>query len=405
MVVEKQINLLNETVLECLSVKNETVILKKFTDIGLKILNADFGIVWVKTSFSFKLKLGYKSSKLPFSPVQPRDGGRNHLAIKNLTPIFINDIAKISGADYMHKYVKSVVIIPIVYKKTVYGTVVFSFKKKELFSSKKRMLCIFIGNIIAQAITIHRVVSSQKRMRILKETERLLEEERMKVESIAEATHELRTPLAIMKGNVELILLKKRENRTVYEDKMVGNIDKEIDHLSSIISDLALLTSEGGQVRNRINHEVIDISQLLNDIVNRLKHINYRKNISFISKIEKGVLVTWDSVYLEKLFSILIRDAITYGKKDGFVRTELSRNKNFVEIRVIDDGLGIGPSDLPFIFNRFYRVDKSHNLNGKRTGLGLAIAKWVADVHGGSISVESTLGLGSTFCVSIPTKA
>ena len=80
----------------------------------------------------------------------------------------------------------------------------------------------------------------------------------------------------------------------------------------------------------------------------------------------------------------------------------MTKKDNTIETTVTDNGIGINGEDLPHIFDRFYRADKSHNSDSKRTGLGLAIAKWVADVHGGSISVESTLGKGTTFKIVLP---
>src|SRR3989344_207822 len=405
--IADKIILLNETVLKCFNENDEIKIIKAFTEIGLKVIEADFGFVWLNSSTSKKLELVYKSSNLPFTPHAPREDGRNYNAIKNAIPDFVSETKKTSDAYYVSKYVKSFVIIPLAYKKVIYGTMVFCFREPESFPKEKRTLSVFIGNSLAQAITIHRLVETEKerykREAILKETETLLQQEKLKTEFIANATHELRTPLAIIKGNVDLALQRKSKVQKPVKTTFKA-IDYEIEHLSNIISDLALLTSKGGGSKHRIVYDEVSIKPLIMAVVERCKAIARDKKISITTRSMPDVNIWGDKVYLEKMLTNLIRNSILYGNKNGHTIISARKSNGFINISVADDGIGISKEDLPHVFERFYKADKSHSSYQDSTGLGLAIVKWIAEVHGGEVGVKSTKNRGSIFNVSLPTK-
>ncbi len=389
--ITDQITLLNETVLECLNETKEIKIVKTFTDVGLRVLGADFGFVWLNSSESQKLELVYKSPNLPFTPNTPRDRGRNHNAIKNSTPDFVSETKKTPDAQYVSKYVKSFVIIPLAYKKSVYGSMVLCFKKQELFPREKKVLSVFLGNSVAQAITIHRLV----------ENKIFLEQEKTKIEFMANATHELRTPLAIMKGNVDLALMEKGDQKSAQNALRAVNI--EIKILSEILKDLVILTS-GENKKNLRSLGPVNIADVINRTVKRLGVISSRKNIHIhIHTKDHTLIVLGNENYLEeKLFLNIIKNAIYYGKEGGSITINIHKEKNSAVVEISDDGIGISKEELPKIFGRFYRGDKAHFDSSNHTGLGLAIAKWVAEKHEGSIFAKSTEGKGSTFTVTLP---
>jgi|GEM_PF-2454490 len=388
-----KLTLLNEAVLSCLGEADEIKIAKMFAKVGLEVLEADFGLVWLNTSASPTLKLVYKSANIPFTPNEPRKDGHNHAVLKRGIPYYVSDINTKPGARHLSKYIKSFVIIPISYQKEVYGTIIFCFEKPEPFAREKKILCAFIGNSVAQATKTNRLIK----------TDIMLAEERKRTEFIANAMHELRTPLAIMRGYIDLALMNKGGLKAIPSTLKV--VTREIDLLARILKDLELITtSSANYSENIIEFKPVDLSQTIKTIKIRLTPLAVKKNIRLHIKENKkaAYIIEGDKIYLEKLFLNLIKNSITYGKNNGKTIIELSEGKNNIIVKIMDDGIGIGKEDLPKIFERFYRADKAHSES--RSGLGLSIAKWAAVVHGGKISVKSRKNKGSIFTVTMPIK-
>ncbi len=244
-----------------------------------------------------------------------------------------------------------------------------------------------------------RDITERKKMDILRESKKLLEEEKLKTKSIANVAHELRTPLAIIRGNVDLSRMKKGKTPR----SALRAINHEVEHLSKILSDLTLVTSEIWESNSEIIHNELNLRKLISVAVRRCKVIAYKKKVSIIAKNIPNIAILGDEIYLEKMFVNLIKNSVTYGKKNGHTTIHTKKSDGFITIDIIDNGIGISKENLPHVFERFFRVNGSHRSNNKeRTGLGLAIVKWIAEVHGGKISVKSKEGKGSTFSVSLP---
>ncbi|MDE2399739.1 MAG: PAS domain S-box protein [Patescibacteria group bacterium] len=248
-----------------------------------------------------------------------------------------------------------------------------------------------------------RDITERKEVDQIKESKRLLEVERWKVESIADATHELRTPLAIIKGNVDLamrhISKKPKPMRTALKD-----INYEIGRLAKILTDLSLITSKAWELKNRIVYKKLDLRVLVKKVVGQCKPLAYKKNISITSSEMPRIIMLGDEGYLAKMIINLVKNSIIYGRKNGHTKISVKKSKNLITISVADDGIGISEEDLPHVFERFYRADKFQRSHENNVGLGLAIVKWVAEIHGGSVKVQSVQKKGSVFSVSIPTN-
>src|SRR3989344_2440243 len=184
-----------------------------------------------------------------------------------------------------------------------------------------------------------------------KRAEILLAQEKLKTELLANATHELRTPLAIMKGNIDLALLEKGNSKSITDT--LSAVNTEIKILSETLKDLALLTSTPKNTENVLELTDVDVSNLLTKTAKRLETVANEKNIKIKIKKERGLMVSGDEKYLEKLFLNLIKNAITYGKDNGNILTKEYKDKNTVIVDVTDDGIGISEEDLPKIFERF----------------------------------------------------
>lgn len=246
-----------------------------------------------------------------------------------------------------------------------------------------------------------RDITERKRTESMKESKRLLEEEKLKVASIADATHELRTPIAIMKGNVDLAMLKNIKS----PQNALRAINNEITHISQILSDLSLITSKSWELKNRIVYIKINLKDMITKVIGRSKALAYKKNISVTSTKIPNVFVLGDRGYLEKMLINLIKNSIIYGYENGHTKITVQKSKKTVTINIIDNGVGISKEDLPHVFERFYRADKYDRSGGNSVGLGLAIAKWIADTHGGEITVTSKKSKGSIFSVTLPIKS
>jgi PAS domain S-box-containing protein len=249
-----------------------------------------------------------------------------------------------------------------------------------------------------------RDITERKKLELAKETSRLLEEERLKVESIADATHELRTPLAIIKGNVDLAMRSQLKNPKPPKSALRA-INYEIKHLSSILSDLTLITSNKVELKNKIVYNKVNLRLLLVRVMGRCRTLAYKKNISITANKIPDLTILGDKAYLEKMLANLIKNSIDYGKENGHTEILARESKGFIIITISDDGVGIAKEDLPHVFERFYRADKFQSSGGSGTGLGLAIVKWIAEVHDGEVSVKNVENKGSVFSVSLPIKA
>ncbi|OHA18184.1 MAG: hypothetical protein A2664_01800 [Candidatus Taylorbacteria bacterium RIFCSPHIGHO2_01_FULL_46_22b] len=249
-----------------------------------------------------------------------------------------------------------------------------------------------------------RDITERKRIDLIKESKRLLEEERSRVASIADTAHELRTPLAIIKGNVDLAMRSSTKNLKSPRS-VLRSINHEINHLSSLLSDLTLITSKAWELKNRITYKQVDVRSLIATALKRCKVIAYDKNISITAKNIPKITILGDKMYLEKMLLNLIRNSIIYGNKNGRTIIEAKQSKGVLVIHITDNGIGISKDDLPHVFERFYRAEKYHNSGGNSIGLGLSIVKWVAELHGGEVSVKSIKDKGSVFSISLPIKS
>lgn len=216
----------------------------------------------------------------------------------------------------------------------------------------------------------------------------------------AVASHELRTPLTILRGEIE-IALRRSDLDEEMQALFASNLE-EIARMSRIIEDLLLLSkSDIGEMPLR--SEALELNELLIELFGQAAVLGEEKdiNVSFYPA-EEQIEFIGDSLRLRQLFLNLLSNAIKYTPGGGAVKMTLHQQGNDALVSISDTGIGIAPEHLPHIFERFYRVDKVKNSGDGGSGLGLSIVEWVAEAHGGTISVSSELGKGSEFVVRLP---
>lgn len=211
---------------------------------------------------------------------------------------------------------------------------------------------------------------------------------------LADVSHELRTPLTTIRGNVDLM---RRMN--IADESFLNDIQAELERMTRLVNDLLLLARAdvGGLP---IERKPVDLDTLLLDVFRQLSMLN--RPVDIILEEVDQVSVLGDADRLKQLILNLGDNAVKYTVDGGAVRLGLSKTSSEAHISVSDTGIGIPEDDLPYIFDRFYRVDKARTRAHGGSGLGLSIVKWIVDVHGGSIEVESKVGKGSTFHVTLP---
>jgi signal transduction histidine kinase len=186
----------------------------------------------------------------------------------------------------------------------------------------------------------------------------------------------------------------------LYQEFM-SDITNEIDRETQIINDLLSLVRMDKSGAN-LNIAPVNLNELIELILKRLKPIAEKQEVELVMESFRPVTVEIDEVKFSLAISNLIENGIKYNNPGGFVHVSLNADHRYCYIRVEDSGMGIPEESLDFIFERFYRVDKSHSREIGGTGLGLAITKNAINMHHGEIKVSSVLGEGTTFDVRVP---
>ncbi len=217
----------------------------------------------------------------------------------------------------------------------------------------------------------------------------------------SDASHELRTPVSVIISQCEYSI----ENAQNLEEAKEGLevVLKKAEKMSALINQLLMLarTDKGHQ---KINKEPVDIAEIITVVAEEKISAAAKKDISVNIKADSSIIIDADETLMMRVFINLIDNAIVYGKEGGKIDIGITENDQGMVIGyVADDGIGISKEDLPHIFERFYRVDKSRsNSSESSSGLGLAMVKWIVNAHGGEIRVQSELGKGSTFVFILP---
>ena len=260
-------------------------------------------------------------------------------------------------------------------------TVVMQIKKIIIFSELGCIVSLIIIYGIAKKLSVV----------IVKPIQETFEKQK---QFISDASHELKTPLAVIEANTDVL------EGQVGNNKWISYIQNEIDSMNKLINELLLL-AKMENVGELKEYKELDISKETEIIVSMFESMAYEKNVLLKSDVQENIMLNGNKEDVEHILSTLIDNAIKHTEKSKEVIIELKKNKNSIIWQVKNMGEPIPEDEREKIFERFYRIDKSRNRKEKRYGLGLAIAKSTVQRYGGSIEVLYKNGF-TIFRVSIP---
>ena len=219
-------------------------------------------------------------------------------------------------------------------------------------------------------------------------------------EFVANVSHELKTPMTSLKVLADSLLAQPDVPAELYREFMTDMVS-EIDRENRIITDLLALVKMDKTARD-MNVVALNVNDLTELIMKRLRPIARKKDVEVVFESMRPVIAEVDEVKMTLIMTNLVENAIKYNKEHGSVKVVLDADHQYFTLLVSDTGVGIPEGDLPHVYERFYRADKSHSREMGGTGLGLSITKSAVMMHKGSITVTSKLGEGTSFLVKIP---
>lgn len=303
-------------------------------------------------------------------------------------PIFF-EIAK-------HLGLRSALVAKIVSKERNLGVLILSFEQQRKFQLNDLQLVAGIGRQIGVAIENASLISSlQKALRKLREANRL------KDEFLATLSHELRTPLTSIRGWTE-ILYEREDNDTEMSTGLEA-ILKNSESLQQLIDDLLELS----RIENRIlklEFEPTEVNLVVLSAMQTVQQMADTRKVRMLTDFSENLpVIVADSNRLQQVVWNLLSNSIKFSRPDGYVLVKTYEEQEHIIIQVEDNGIGIDPSFLPQVFERFRQADSSSTRNYGGLGIGLSLVKSIVEVHGGTVSAESAgLGHGSTFTVRLP---
>ncbi|WP_243141143.1 sensor histidine kinase [Alkaliphilus pronyensis] len=224
--------------------------------------------------------------------------------------------------------------------------------------------------------------------------------EKQRKDFVANVSHELKTPLSSMKLLAESLIMQPSNNISIYHE-FLEDIDSEIDRLNEIIESLLSMVDLDEEKLN-LNYKLTYVNYLIEKVVNNIRPLAEKKNIKIIISQWEKIQIFIDQGKIYQALMNIIYNAVKYTDDGGKITINIEKEGRYAVIKVTDTGYGIPKESLPYIFDRFYRVDSARSRKTGGTGLGLSISHQIISLHQGTIEVESEVKKGSTFIVRLP---
>ncbi|HPZ09452.1 MAG TPA: ATP-binding protein [Candidatus Eremiobacteraeota bacterium] len=310
----------------------------------------------------------------------------------------MNDPSIRSKSIILHD-IRSVLCVPIKLKEEAIGVIYTDSRMMYgVFDPQEQNLLTTLANQAATAIENARLYKQ-----VSDNFKKIQELEEIKNEFISIISHELRTPIVPIKGYIYTLKqyaeVLSQEERT----EILDTIDGRVEHLSRLINDLLTVASIETEKSMRLFKEVIDITQLIKDTIKPLKKKYLLHN--FVLNIYEPLKLEVDITKLSHALYHIMDNGAKFSPDGGDINICINKNKTSIEINIKDQGIGIKEEHLEKIFDKFYQVDASSTRSFEGMGTGLYIARSIVEAHKGFITVESTVGGGSTFKVILPVQS
>jgi signal transduction histidine kinase len=284
---------------------------------------------------------------------------------------------------------------------TVYGKIYVGKNIAGLYRILEKLLSVLVV-ITLLFLGLTAVLGFIMARRSIAPIKRSYEKQR---EFLADASHELRTPLSILLASVESIQGDTANRMTDFSRQVLVDMKDETKKMVKIVNDLLTLARSDAAVLNLLK-EQFDMRFVTDQVIRKITPMAQAKKIKVQLIFPKQITVYADRIRITQLLLILVDNAVKYTPNDGQVKLTIRRpgssENSGVEITVQDNGIGIAPEEQKLIFERFYRTDKARSRAVGGSGLGLPIAKWIVEQHGGTIKVKSALGAGARFVAVLP---
>ncbi|MFW6014029.1 MAG: PAS domain S-box protein [Candidatus Nanoarchaeia archaeon] len=379
------------------------------------LTGADYGFVLLKENNH--LNLTASEGKYTKKQLSLKVGkGIAGMVAKTGKTIVVGDCDKEERYIQTEKDIKSCASIPLFKKGTVMGVLQLESKRKNNFKFFDKSLKVLTNHL---SVSIENLRLYEKVLNFNKELEKKVNEatkelreknkelrkmDQMKSDFVSNVSHELRTPLTSISGYTKLLNMGKLGEINEQQKNVISIIIKESDRLTKLINEVLDLSKlESGKIG--VKFEKVDFKEVIEETVLNLGSMAEDKDIKIKTKIhQKTNTINANRDLLKQVITNLLSNAIKFTPKKGIITIEAKKNNDKIKLIVTDTGRGIKKEHIHKLFDKFYQVDSSMTKEEGGTGLGLVIVKHIVDLHKGKIDVNSKVGKGSTFTVTLPLK-
>lgn len=229
---------------------------------------------------------------------------------------------------------------------------------------------------------------------------RMQESQKQQMRFVSDASHELRTPISVIQGYVNMLDRWGKEDETVLEESIEA-LKHESDHMKELIEQLLFL-ARGDSGRNTLHYSDFDLNEVVKEVWEESMMIDNEH--SYVFEPTEPATLHGDIAMLKQSIRIFIQNAAKYSSKGDTIKMAVKKDAGTISYIIQDEGIGMQASEVVHIFERFYRSDEARNENTGGSGLGLSIAKWIIDAHDGTINVLSRPEIGTRFTVTFPSR-